>query len=350
MRTLNRSLVFALVVGVSTAACERPPVDSVQTGFRGVGLVHVDNPRGLAERVEAASTNLPDLSGPNDFTYAPPAPEGTFQNVQVLGHLSEIEFNRTMLALTSWVAAQLPADTPNDGRGCNFCHVVENGVANYASDAIYTKVAARRMLQMTQAINSEYSAHVNEGGVNCYTCHLGAPVPANIWFYTDVNQPLRHYLDRDDLRVQSGVALTSESDNRTSIKQTEYAYSLMLNMSGALGVNCTYCHNSARWGSWEDSSPQRLTALRGLRMIRDVNMQYIVPLQPVWPDNRLGPLGDGPKAECATCHNGAYVPLYGSPVMRATGWPGLYPAPEGLGVPAPMGEDTPSEGGMGAGQ
>jgi photosynthetic reaction center cytochrome c subunit len=348
MRTLIRTILPVSLLGLALGACERPPVESVQQGFRGVGIVHVDNPRRLMENVAAVEAGIPDLPPPNDFTNAPPAPAGTFQNVQVLGHLSEIEFNRTMAALTAWVAQNVPDDWPSTNRGCNYCHVVENGVANFASDDIYTKVVSRRMLQMTQDINARFASHVTEAGVTCYTCHVGQPVPANIWFYTDVNQPLRHYLDRDDIRVQSNVALTSESTNRTSIKQTEYTYALMMNMSDALGVNCTYCHNSARWGSWEESSPQRLTALRGLRMIREVNMDYLVPLQPEWPENRLGPMGDGPKAECATCHNGAWAPQYQSPQTKAAGWPGLYPAPAGLGPPAPLADTT--AGTMGDGQ
>lgn len=350
MRSLVRNVVPALLLGTLVAACERPPVDSVQQGFRGVGIVHTDNPRRLAENTTALAAAIPQLPPPNDFTNAPAAPAGTWQNVQVLNHLSEVEFNRTMAALTAWVAGNLPEDTPADQRGCNYCHVVENGVADFASDDIYTKVVSRRMLQMTQTINAEYPSHVTEAGVSCYTCHLGAPVPQNIWFFTDVNQPLRHYLDREDLRVQSSVALTGESDNRSSIKQTEYAYSLMLDMSDALGVNCTYCHNTGRFGSWEESSPTRVTALRGLRMVRHLNMNYLVPLQPQWPPQRLGPMGDGPKLECATCHNEAYIPQYGHPATKATDWPGLYPAPAGFVPPAAVEEAPPPAGGAGAGQ
>lgn len=350
MRThLTRSTTVLALAGLLAAGCERPPVDSVQRGFRGLGLVHVDNPRALQRSVNAVAAGIPDLPGPNALTDAPPAPAGTWQNVQALNHLSEAEFNRTMAALTAWVAAILPEDTPLDQRGCNYCHVVENGVADFASDDIYTKVVSRRMLQMTQTINARFQDHVGAAGVNCYTCHLGQPVPRNIWFYTGVNQSLRHYLDRDDLRVLSPAALSRETDNRSSIKQTEYVYELMLDMSAALGVNCTYCHNSARFGDWDQSSPQRVTALRGLRMLRHANMEYIVPLQPYWPDHRLGPMGDGPKAQCSTCHNGAFIPLYGHPGGRATGWPGLYPAPEGFIPPPPdEGVEPPPPAAVGA--
>ena len=38
-----------------------------------------------------------------------------------------------------------------------------------------------------------------------------------------------------------------------------------------------------------------------------------MPLKDVYPRARLGPVGDPPKANCATCHQGAFKPLYGAP-------------------------------------
>ena len=320
MNRLTTGTALAAVVLLSSA-CERPPVEVVNLGFRGVAMQHVDNPRELQDSVDAVigrePTGLPPLIGGD------PAPAGNFQNVQVLGHLSAGEFNRTMLALTQWVAPE---------EGCNYCHVVENGVPNYASDDNYTKLVSRRMLQMTQNINVNWASHVGEErGVNCMTCHQGQPVPNNLLFFTGEGDPLRNYVDMEGSRVQGTTALTSEGDNRQSIKQTEYTYSLMMHMSNSLGVNCTFCHNSARFADWEESTPQRVTALRGLRMIREQNMQHMVPLQSVWPDHRLGPMGDGPKLSCATCHNGAYKPQYNATYAWGTEWPALtqigYPNP-----------------------
>ena len=39
-----------------------------------------------------------------------------------------------------------------------------------------------------------------------------------------------------------------------------------------------------------------------------------VPLDPTFPAERLGPHGDVPKIQCATCHQGAYKPLYGAKI------------------------------------
>jgi len=62
-------------------------------------------------------------------------------------------------------------------------------------------------------------------------------------------------------------------------------------------------------------------------MLRDLNQNYLGPLQPVFPPNRLGPApGDCPKVNCATCHDGVYKPLFG--VSMAKNFPEL------TGVPA----------------
>ena len=79
-------------------------------------------------------------------------------------------------------------------------------------------------------------------------------------------------------------------------------------------------------------------AYYGIRMARDLNNAYLGSLDGVFPQNRLGPTGDVPKLNCATCHQGAYKPLYGADILH--GYPGLVgglnsKAPEG-GAPAPQ--------------
>ena len=94
-----------------------------------------------------------------------------------------------------------------------------------------------------------------------------------------------------------------------------------MNFSQSLGVNCTYCHNSRSWADWSQSPPQRLTAWYGIRMVRELNNEYLNPLHDVFPAARLGPTGDSPKVNCATCHNGVYKPLFG--VSMAKDFPEL---------------------------
>jgi photosynthetic reaction center cytochrome c subunit len=51
-------------------------------------------------------------------------------------------------------------------------------------------------------------------------------------------------------------------------------------------------------------------------MLRELNAVYLETLNKTYPANRLGPLGDSPKANCATCHQGASKPLLGQSMAR----------------------------------
>jgi photosynthetic reaction center cytochrome c subunit len=117
-----------------------------------------------------------------------------------------------------------------------------------------------------------------------------------------------------NIRIQSTDALPG--DNRSSVKQTEWTYGLMMHMSSSLGVNCTYCHNTRSMGEWNTSPPTRTTAWYGIRMVRDLNLTYVEPLAQILPPNRMGPNGDSPKLNCATCHNAAYKPLLGVSMLK----------------------------------
>ncbi|TVP44598.1 MAG: photosynthetic reaction center cytochrome c subunit [Gemmatimonadales bacterium] len=345
----NRGLSLVLMGGLLAATgCELPPVDTVATGFRGTGMEHVSNPGTVADSMRAIAARIQPASGTAPAAMEP-APPGTWENVQVLGHLSEAEFNRFMLNMTIWVAQ-------GTGQGCNYCHVVDSeGVVDFVSDNIYTKVVSRDMISMTQDLNANWETHVGEAGVNCWTCHQGQALPTNYWFFADerrgaliqnfVNaprQPERYLLDEEGVRVQSGAALTADVDNPVSTNDTRHAYWVMLQMTEALGVNCTYCHMSPRWGDWEESPPTRTTALRGVRMTRELNQSYMLPLQNAWPAERLGPMGDGPKIQCATCHMGAYIPQYGHPASHGQDHPAItqigFPH---AGSPAPTMEMDP---------
>jgi photosynthetic reaction center cytochrome c subunit len=51
-------------------------------------------------------------------------------------------------------------------------------------------------------------------------------------------------------------------------------------------------------------------------MARDLNVAYMEPLTEVFPAHRKGELGDVAKVNCATCHQGAYKPLYGAKMAK----------------------------------
>jgi hypothetical protein len=122
------------------------------------------------------------------------------------------------------------------------------------------------------------------------------------------------YLEGDtQVSVQGTTALPS--GNQNTIKKTEWTSALMMYMSNSLGVNCTDCHQTRAMGVWEQSTPQRVTAWHGIRMVRDLNGTYLNPLKTLYPPERLGPTGDAPKVACETCHKGAFKPLPGASLL-----------------------------------
>jgi photosynthetic reaction center cytochrome c subunit len=347
---INLSITLGAVLVLS--ACERPPMQSTQGGYRGTGMQQVNNPR--LEATKAALNQPPEIAPPVAPRPGGPTAGKIYQNVKVLGDLSIGEFGRTMNAITAWVSPE---------QSCSYCHVD----GNFADDSKYTKVVARRMLEMTRHLNGDWSQHVGNTGVTCYTCHRGNNVPANLWFNAAVPKnnrvgpglgndagqnkaepsialaslpydPFSSLLaggkdGADAIRVQGTTALPT--GNRASIKQAEFTYSLMNHMSKSLGVNCTFCHNTQSFQSWAGPA-QRVTAWHGIRMARDLNSAYLTPLTATFPANRLGPTGDVAKVNCNTCHQGVNKPLGG--FAMAAQYIGLQPSAAPSTLPPPVAE------------
>jgi len=327
---LRMALAFVVLLGVGLLFTFEPPfTESVQSGYRGIGMEQIYN-RVRLSNLEQANA-LPEEIPPTDPAGQPAS--ATYQNVQVLGDLDANEFIRLMTAITAWVSPT---------QGCTYCHAEGEDLS---ADTLYTKRVARRMLQMTRHINADWKAHVAGTGVTCFTCHRGNPLPANVWFAepprggayagnpAGQNMPAPaagltslpsdpftpFYENASTVRVESTTALPE--GNRSSIKQTEWTYGLMMHMSTALGVNCTFCHNTRQFQDWGQSAPQRAIAWHGIRLVRELNMSYLDPLKGELPPFRLGPLGDAPKVNCATCHQGAFKPLLGANLLA--GFPEL---------------------------
>jgi photosynthetic reaction center cytochrome c subunit len=323
-------------LGLLLSSCDRPPIESIQRGFRGDGQVQMYNPRVYA--AEFGEQDIPDSAPPADADG--PRAKDVFQNVQVLGDLSSTQMVRVMVSMASWVTG---------GEGCSYCHVIENPEL----DVKYPKIVARRMLQMVRYINSHWKTHVGETGVTCYTCHRGNPVPKNLWFQNPASNPAdsfggwhiqqnstmpsyvqaNHLLPSaalgslpvdpftlylkgsENIRVQATDALP-QGNMGASIQQAEWTYSLMTIMAKSLGVNCNYCHNTQALAQWKESSPTRVTAWYGIRMVRSLNNNYEASIDSTLPASRHGPMGDNPNIYCATCHNGVFKPLYGISMLK----------------------------------
>ena len=298
--------------------------------------------------------NKPPPPLPPAAAGGPPATE-TYKNVKILTDLSAADFMRLQYAITAWVSPK---------QGCAYCH---EGT-DWASDAKPQKAAARIMLQMTRHLNSTWSNHVAAAGVTCYTCHRGQPVPGQTWF-PDAPKPERqmvgyednwqesadtvrkffpdngfaeYYLDDQPIGVISLTAKPSKMIG--SWPEATRIYEMMMQLSDGIGVNCGYCHQSRAFQDWSQSSPYRWNTWYALRMVRDLNRHFLLPIAAVLPQSRTlehetrvpvmpvrmkgAQTGEG-LVVCATCHFGLPQPLNGANMVKD--YPGLTPA----NVPVP---------------
>ncbi|KAA5603039.1 photosynthetic reaction center cytochrome PufC [Blastochloris sulfoviridis] len=337
---IAKSVATVALASLVSGCFEPPPAISTQTGFRGLSMGEVLHPATVKAKKERDAQYPP--AQPAVKAEGPPVSK-VYKNVKVLGDLTEPEFLRTMTAMTEWVAPK---------EGCTYCH----DEADLASDAKYTYQVSRRMLEMTRHINTDWSSHVAQTGVTCYTCHRGRPVPPYIRYleprlpldnavkptfveadnsgqivrlakntaYSALNyDPFAMYLanDKREIRFVPQTALppvgVSRGMERRSMADAYSTFALMMFISDAIGTNCTFCHNPQTFESWgKKSTPQRAIAWHGIRLVRDLNMNFLTPLKPVYPANRLGAQGEAPMADCRTCHQGVTKPLFGASRMK----------------------------------
>ena len=319
---------------------DRPPFVAENIGPAGQQLVVLKDPRRVIP-YNVVPAVLPDAPAGG------PLAKDVYKNVQVLGDVPAAEFDRTMVAITQWVAPK---------QGCGFCHNLKpgpDGQVNYADDAMYTDKVARRMIQMTMKINTDWGNHVAPSGVVCYSCHRGENVPPLVWykqpapehsgilgkprdwqtnartirdfFPTESNQ--QWLVDDDDPNLESNAAMVGERGSGVgSMVNAENIYVMMMQWSQALDANCDLCHASRALQSWQQSSPYRLDGLWGQYMTQDINKNFLVPLATVFPREMLGQMGDTAKVSCYTCHIQAQKPLGGFDLISH--YPAL--APKGV--------------------
>ncbi len=276
-----------------------------------------------------------------------PAATAVYKNVRVLTDVSAAEFMRLQYAITAWVSPK---------QGCAFCH---EGT-NWASDAKPQKAVTRIMLQMTRHLNADWSNHVAPAGMTCYTCHRGQPVPGQSWF-PDAPEPGHMMAGDEDNWQESGdtvrkffpddgfaeyflddqpiaVISTASIHNGTigSWPEANRIYEMMMQMSDGIGVNCGYCHQSRAFQDWNQSSPYRWNSWWAIRMTRDLNRHFLLPIADILPQSRTlehenripviparmsGPQTGEGLVVCATCHFGLPQPLNGANMLKD--YPGL---------------------------
>ena len=317
-------------------------------------------PRAATETGVSGNAQFEPLATFDAINKAPPAlpPAATgglmatavYKNVQVLTDVTAAEFMRTQQALTDWVSPK---------QGCDFCHAGND----YVSDAKPTKAAARVMLQMTRHMNADWSTHVAPSGVTCYSCHRGQPVPSESWFpqtpppkhalieaqdnWQESGDTVRkffpdagwaeYYLQDEPIAVLSATALAG-SHTIGSFDETKRIYEMMMQQSDGIGVNCGYCHQSRNFADWNESTPMRWNGFTGIRMVRDLNKNFLLTIGqlvpqtreltkqnslPVIPARQSGLQNGNGLTVCKTCHYGVPKPLNG--VNMVHDYPALTP-------------------------
>ena len=305
--------------------------ESMQTGPRGIGMSVPEFNAQITQpdpTIADYVTSEPIVPKPGD-----PMAVDVFENVPpALEQVTAANYERLLEAMRAWTGIPDLFEDPD----------------HYQSQIGY------QMIEMTQGINEDWEDHVNANkqvGVVCYTCHRGEPVPSEIWFkVTPVNVVMAGWsanqnmvtrlsqstsLPSDALEVylldyevigvhdlESRVAGSPAGGELPSIQNAERTYSFMNYIDNSLGVNCVFCHNSRAFYDVEQVTPQWATASLGIAMAQEVNNDYLLELEGLYPEDRLGPLhGDVPKAACKTCHKGYQQPMQGLNVIA--NWPEL---------------------------
>ncbi len=333
--------VVLAIVAIKVPDWHGPGVHGTQMGYRANSSVQ------FASRAETAPINV-DVPGalPPAATGGPMATE-KYKNVKVLTDVSAAEFDRLQVALTAWVSPK---------QGCGFCH---DG-SNYESDAKPTKLAARRMLEMTRYINAAWKTHVQPSGMTCFTCHRGQPIPQEVWWPRQT-APVQRGIDKQDIWNEAGDTVSRFFPNNgfaeyylqdnpvagqstTALRSNRVAdavvhariYEMMMQMSLQIGVNCGFCHNSRAFADWSQSSPYRWVGYYSLNMMRDLNRTYLLPFAQILPQQRelvrrnplpvipafqTGPQSGSALLTCETCHYRLVKPLNGVNMLKD--YPGL---------------------------
>lgn len=296
-----RALCGLLLAAAALTGCERQVAEPTAVAAA----------RGAEAKPAVAQPS--EAQGANAAARSTLTANAVYRNTPVLGELPRAEFDRTMQAITQWVAPQA---------GCAHCHVD----GDFASDAKPAKQTARRMLQMVQHLNADWKPHVGGEGVTCYACHRGETRPAQRWQPGDAalgaDHPFQVYL--------GGIAGRPRAD-LSAAQQADSQYALMLHFTESLAADCSACHakpvNAAAATQTADVSKAPDAAARerlhrlagtGLRLVQNLNTQHLNPALAI--TTAALPVGAAKappghatstaisQVHCASCHQGSRKP------------------------------------------
>jgi photosynthetic reaction center cytochrome c subunit len=347
------------VLGVLAVPNWHWPLPGRQVALSGPSLIQFPQPDRGAAVDQTAPPPLPPAQGDTR-----PATQ-VYRDVEVLTDTSAAEFMRMQQAITQWVAPR---------EGCGFCHVAAaGGTVDYVSNANPRKAMARLMFRMTRHANAGWSSHVGAGGVTCFTCHRGQPVPSEVWLRQPPS-PGRPMIARQDdwhesaatvreffptagfdeylLQQTPGVAQSYTalpSGQAAAQVVVKRLYEYMMQMAQGIGVNCGYCHNSRAFFDWDQSTPERWSGYSGIALTRDLDRNFLLPAatvlpqasivpgaarSPIVPEQEAGMGAGSALVVCATCHHREPKPLSGADLLAA--YPALRGPDTDAGVASPL--------------
>ncbi len=327
--------VGVAVIGATALVTLGQPyaTEGLQTGPRGTGMavIKFDAQRGTPDPTIEAFRSM-ETEPVTPTSGAQTAGEAYDNAEPLLADLTVENYDRLLTAMRAWTGIPDLLEDPEN----------------------YQTTVARRMIEMTRNINENWDGHVNaygENGVTCFTCHRGEAVPSDIWFLSTPTVEAAQGWSANQNRVTALSSYTSlpsdaleayllnyetigvhdlESraegvpgqDGYPGIQNAERTYAFMNYIAGSLGVNCTFCHNTRAFYDGAQVTPQWANESLGIAMVQELNSEYLLPLEGVFPAERLGALrGDVPKLACRTCHKGYQRPLQG--VNAIANWPEL---------------------------
>ena len=311
--------VAAATVIVEVPDWHAPGTHGTQMGFRASQMVQ------FASRAETAPINadIPTALPASDFG-GPTAAE-KYKNVKVLTDVSAAEFDRLQQAITSWVAPK---------QGCAFCH----DTGDFASDAKPTKLAARphdgddalRQLGLVDPRPADWRhlLHLPSRPAGAGRGLVAARAAAG----EDVHRSQRA-LERGRRHGDALLPQTPASPStscRTIRSEGQSSTALRSNGVGQFDRRQAHLRDDdadvaadrrqlrllpqtrGALADWSQSTPERWVAYYSIRMIRDLNRNYLLPLAQVIPQQRVlvhpdGDAGDpglskGPAAGQRAAH------------------------------------------------
>jgi hypothetical protein len=237
----------------------------------------VNDPAGAAALL-AVAQDFEEHPMPPQIAAAPS--QQVFANVLVLHQMTAKRFIGAMHGMEKAI-----------GGNCLSCHVEKQ----FASDEKDEKRTARKMLLMSQRLNTQFFH--GRLGLSCYTCHRGEEHPES------EPEGLKEKLAAMSLppglpEIPAGAKRADEVYKNLKLLgglPPHLIVPVMQQVSLSLGQRCDACHVTSDWAS--DEKKAKKTARQMIAMVESANAEL------------FGQIHDDAAVTCWTCHRGDEHPV-----------------------------------------